>query len=105
MEQDYTILYGVLTGFYAIIAILTIIGAIIYTYKKKNIAGLLMIIGSVFQFISSIANPIVNAISVRSGTENILVSNLIVNSIGAIFSLIFAIGFIMAMLDIQKKES
>lgn len=105
MTQDYTILYGVLTAFYALIAIATIIGAIIYTYKQKNLAGILMLIGSVFQFISSIANPIVNAISARSGAENVLVSNLIISAIGALFSLVFVIGFIMAMLSLRKKES
>ena len=105
MTQDYTILYGILTAFYAIIAMATIIGAIIYTYKKKNLAGVLMVVGSLFQFISSVANPIINAISARSGSENIIVSNLIVNSIGAIFSLVFVIGFIIAMLGIQKKGS
>lgn len=104
MTQDYTILYGVLTAFYALIAIATIIGAIIYTSKKKNLAGILMVIGSVFQFFSSIASPIANAISARSGSENILISNFIVSAIGALFSLVFVIGFILAMLDIRKKN-
>jgi len=103
MEQEYTIYYGILTAFYGIIAITTIIGSIIYTFKKRNLAGVLMIVGSIFQLISTIASPIITTISSRYSVENIITSNLIISSVGTIFSIVFAIGFIMAMIAIKKK--
>ena len=103
MEQEYTIYYGILTAFYGIIAITTIIGSIIYTFKKRNLAGVLMIVGSIFQLISTIASPIITTISSRYSVENIITSNLIISSVGTIFSIVFAIGFIMAMIAINGK--
>ncbi len=105
MIDNLQLLYGITSVFYAIINIITIIGAIIYATKKKGVAGVLMIIGSIVNLLSQIAQPILSAVANKAELDQdlFLLTNYSVNVINCLFSIIFAIGFILAVSKLKKE--
>lgn len=106
MIDNLQLLYGITSVFYALITIITIIGSIIYTTKKKGIAGLLMIIGSVVNLFAIIAHPILAALAntAHLDQEFFLLTNYSITLVNCLFSIIFAIGFILAMIKLKKDS-
>lgn len=106
MIDNLQLLYGITSVFYAIITIITIIGAIIYTTKKKGISGILMIIGSIINLLCIIARPILSAVANTAELEQELffIIDYSVTAINCFFSLIFAIGFIIAISKLKKES-
>ncbi|APU08738.1 hypothetical protein A5M85_00065 [Cellulophaga lytica] len=106
MIDNFEILYGITSIIYALIAIATTIGAIIYTTKKKGIAGVFMIIGSVVSFLCSIAYPLIAALtsSLNLEPEQLMLANYSVNILSCFFSIIFVTGFILAVSKLKKDS-
>ncbi|MDO6490791.1 MAG: hypothetical protein ABJD66_03910 [Cellulophaga sp.] len=106
MIDNFEILYGITSIFYALIAITTTIGAIIYTTKKKDIAGVFMIIGSIVSFLCTIAYPIITALTsaLNLDMEQLMLANYSVNVLSCFFSIIFVIGFIIAVSKLKKES-
>tara|TARA_R110002049_G_scaffold50271_3_gene142722 strand:- start:6988 stop:7305 length:318 start_codon:yes stop_codon:yes gene_type:complete len=105
MIDNLQLLYGITSILYGLLTIVIIAGAILYFTKRKGIAGLLMIIGSIVQFLTLLANPIVSALAstVVLDNESIMYTHYVINVITCLFSILFAIGFIMAMLKLKKE--
>ena len=106
MIDNLQLLYGITSVFFAIIAITTIIGSIIYTTKKRGIAGFLMIIGSVVNLFVIIAHPILSALANTAELEQdpFLLINYSITVANCIFSIIFVIGFLLAIIKLKKDS-
>lgn len=106
MIDNLEILYGITSIFYALIAVATTIGAIIYTSKKKGIAGIFMIIGSIVSFLCTIAYPLIAALTsaLNLGAEQLMLANYSVTVLSCFFSIIFVIGFILAVSKLKKES-
>lgn len=106
MIDNLQLLYGITSILYGLLTIGIIAGAILYYIKRKGLAGLFMIIGSIVQFLSILANPIASALANTVGldSERIIYIHYAINSISCLFSILFAIGFVMAMLKLKKAS-
>ncbi|WBU89431.1 hypothetical protein [Cellulophaga omnivescoria] len=106
MIDNFEILYGITSIIYALIAIATIIGAIIYTTKRKGIEGIFMIIGSIVSLLCTIAYPLIATLTsvLNLEPEQLMLANYSINVLSCFFSIIFVIGFIIAVSKLKKES-
>ncbi|WP_298903979.1 hypothetical protein [uncultured Psychroserpens sp.] len=102
--DDYQYLYTVSHVIYNLASLLVVISCIVIVTKKRTLATILMLIGSVFAFLFGIGSIYIYAFTEAYGTDSSIKMNAISNLISGLAYIIFCLGLLLFAISHFKKD-
>ncbi|WP_040279940.1 hypothetical protein [Psychroserpens damuponensis] len=103
--ENYEYLYSISSVIYFLAGICVITASIILYSKKRTVATLLILIGSISAFILNTGSIFLGLITGRFDMDTYIQINAIVNIISGLAYALFCIGLLLFVVNDYKKEA
>ena len=103
--DNYEYLYTLSYVIYNLASLIVVISCIILVTKKRTLATLLMLIGSVFAFLFGVSSIFISTIANSQGTEAFIKINAISNLVSGFAYIAFCLGLLLFAISHFKKDN